>query len=131
MGDPAGAAFEVAHDPETRFDIFRPVSTGEALPNAAIAAIRPNERFIPALKTLQQEAGLEGPAMRGIGSLVQTRFADADPIKSYATEVLLTNADPGAPRAASVGFDGSFSEGGLDSANRVCVTFEVLLHEAI
>ena len=67
----------------------------------------------------------------GIGSLIGTSFADCQPVKSYATEILLMDARVSGGdvslAAASVGFDGRFQRGELASGNMVCVTCEILI----
>ncbi|KMK64821.1 hypothetical protein [Puniceibacterium sp. IMCC21224] len=128
-----GARMESVEDPETRFTLFRPISTADIThPNAVLATARPHEHIQEIIATIAQECGLDRATVKGIGSLVGTQFADGTGIESYATEVLLTQgsvSDAGVDlNAVSVGFDGPQAQGRLArSKNTVCVTFELVL----
>ncbi len=128
-----GARMETFDDAETGFSLFRPVVTRlAAAPDALLATARPNQILDGALLGAARGAGMGHATVKGIGSLIGTRFAERNGLDSYATEVLLTNAriDGGqvALSAASVGFDGAHGEGSLAHAlNTICVTFEFLM----
>jgi len=127
-----GAVFDVAHDPETRFDIFHPVQIDQVEgSNAVLAAIRPHKPIFEAIANIAANEGITDGTVMGIGSLIGTSFADCQPVKSYATEILLMDARVSGGdvslAAASVGFDGRFQRGELASGNMVCVTCEILI----
>ncbi len=128
-----GALLESVDDPETRFRLFRPVSTGSVdRPNAVLATVRPHEVLDDTIAKIAYEAGLEKARIRGLGSLVGTQFDDHAGPDSYATEVLLTTGhlaeDRATLKAVSVGFEGPPIAGVLrQSRNTICVTFELLL----
>lgn len=131
-----GAILETAHDPETRFDIFRPVRLADVdRPNGVLATIRPNEPLSQAVAEVARSAGMRRARVQGLGSLVGTEFEDSTPVGSYATEILLTEGgirDGVVSLAAeSVGFDGEAGRGALASGNLVCITFEVLLTSGV
>lgn len=129
----SGAILATAPDPETWFPLFRPVASGEVKQpaNAILATIRPNEDLHERLREIAGEAGLKRARVYGIGSLIGTRFTDAPPVMTYATEVLIQDGiiegDEVSLTLASVGYEGPYQSGQLAPGNRVCVTFEVLI----
>ncbi|WP_226629455.1 hypothetical protein [Alloyangia pacifica] len=127
----AGAALEVAPDPETGFDLFtpRPQEAAQGGAPALLCTLRPNGD--PHALLAQAGAALGRARIEGIGSLVNTSFAQGR-LESYATEVLLRagrlTGESVILNAASVGFDGVPMTGVLcPHENRICITAELLL----
>jgi hypothetical protein len=122
-----GALLESSPDAETRFSLFRPISTEPVdNPNAVLATIRPNMLIDEGLARCSNAAGLPVKAVKGLGSLVGTQLDGQPALEDDATEVLLTGGT--GQGVIAVGFDGPAVAGNLaPGSNRVCVTFEVLL----
>lgn len=127
-----GARLEVAPDPETRFDLFRPVASGGAsAPNAALVTLRPNQDMTEALEAAAAALGVTDATLHGLGSLVAPRFLQGGE-DSFATEILITEGWIEGGRAylnaAVVGFGGQVSVAPLARGGcGVCVTCEVLI----
>ena len=122
-----GALFDMKADAETGFTLFHPVSMGAVEhPNATLATIRPNELLEEGLAKCSDATGLRFRTIKGLGSLVRTKLEGQPILEDDAAEILLTG-DAGRG-GISVGFEGPPIIGDLAlGANRVCVTFEVLL----
>ncbi|MFG6621402.1 hypothetical protein ACGYK3_18015 [Sulfitobacter sp. 1A05707] len=122
-----GAMLETAPNAETEFTLFRPVATGQVdNPNAVLGVIRPNEVIEDGIEKCAAVFGSSVSAVKGLGSFVGTQLQGQPALMDIATEVLLFGENGRC--AISVGLKGSPVRGELTArANRVCVTFEVLL----
>lgn len=122
-----GAVLEAMPDAETGFTLFRPTETASLrAPNALLATIRPNMLIDKALARCFDASDLPLKTIKGLGSLVGTQLDGPCSLNDHATEVLLTETT--GQEVITVGFDGPPLWGKLTpGANRVCVTFEVLL----
>lgn len=126
-----GARFEVQHDPETHFPLHQPCKTGDGT-GAALITLRPNQDLSEALALAAAELGITDGQILGLGSLVHPRLIGADPIDSFATEILLTQGPltNGTPRIETeiVTLSGSTHKGWLEPGqNGICITAELLL----
>ena len=123
----SGARMESAYDEETGFTLFVPKPTQPVTrPNAVLSCVRPNEVIDDAVRTIG--AGASRVTVKGLGSLVGTALEGQAGLDDHATEVLLTGGAPSVLDVVSVGFDGPPVAGALvPGANRVCVTFELLV----
>lgn len=122
-----GAMLETAPDEETGFTLFRPFCTRPVdSPNAVLGTIRPNEVIEDGIEKCAAVSGSSVCAVKGLGSFVGTQLQGQPALTDIATEVLLLGDR--AEGAISVGLEGAPVRGELAArANRVCVTFEVLL----
>ena len=134
-----GARFEARQDAETGFKLFTPIAT-EA-PNAAAVngiAIRlcPNQDITAALETAATGAGFGAARLHGgVGSIIGARYANAPPVDTFATEMLIREGliRPGATRldVAMVDLTGQLSAGVLTPGdNPVLMTLEAVLTPA-
>ena len=135
-----GAAFEVAADAETNFDLFQ-VTTHSARAggvNALVVQLRPNQDLCLALETICAERGIRHGRIRGgVGSLIGAVFDDGRTVEPFVTEVFIRHGvvAPGAdglPRAdvdvGLVDHTGQMAEGRLARGhNPVLITFEVVI----
>ena len=122
-----GAMLETAPDAETEFTLFQPVAIEPVdSPNAVLATIRPNEVIEDGIEKCAAVFGSSVSAVKGLGSFVGTQLQGQPALMAIATEVLLFGENGRC--AISVGLEGPPVRGELTArANRVCVTFEVLL----
>ncbi len=140
-----GARFVVTPDPETGFSLFMPHATGtEPQPHARPAlAVRlaPNQDLIGALEKAGRRAGFRRAVVQGgVASINEARFADAPPLRGFATELLVRRGAircvAGAGEAtevevAIVDHTGAIGAGCLVAGdNPVLMTFEGVLEAA-
>jgi predicted DNA-binding protein with PD1-like motif len=135
-----GAAFEVAPDAETNFNLFQvsakePASGGT---EALVVRLRPNQDLCLALEALCAERNIRQARIRGgVGSLIGAVFDDGRTVEPFVTEVFIRSGviEPdatGAPRAAVdvglVAHTGEIAEGRLARGqNPVLITFELVI----
>ncbi|PTW99781.1 hypothetical protein [Pararhodobacter aggregans] len=126
-----GARLEVSADTETHFPLFQPVALG-AGGNAALVTLRPNQDITLALEAAVAEAGIRDGRVYGLGSVVRPKLEGQPRIDSFATELLLTEAEVRGGRARLgievVTLQGARHRGVLERGeNGVCITAEVLV----
>lgn len=83
-----GGQFDVALDSETAFPLFH-VHGERTHGNAFIAKIYPHVDIHTAIERLIVEAGFTQASVFGIGSLIGTRFENAEPMTCPISEVLI------------------------------------------
>jgi predicted DNA-binding protein with PD1-like motif len=135
-----GAAFEVAPDAETNFNLFQ-VAAIPARPGGTevlAVRVRPNQDICLALENLCAEGGIrQGRILGGVGSLIGAVFDDGRTVEPFVTEVFIRRGtiEPGvegAPRAeldvGLVAHTGEIAEGRLERGqNPVLITFELVI----
>jgi len=135
-----GAAFEVAPDAETNFDLLQ-VSTGAPRSgdsNGLVVRVRPNQDLCLALERICAERNIRRARIcGGVGSLIGTTFDDGRKVEPFVTEVFIRRgviepAIDGAPRAkvevGLVAHTGEIAEGRLERGqNPVLITFELVI----
>ncbi|WP_323035171.1 hypothetical protein [Pararhodobacter sp.] len=126
-----GARLDVAHDPETNFPLFQPVTTGTKT-GAALITLRPNQDMTTAIATAASEAGIRNGRLYGLGSLTCPQLQGQPQIDSHATEILLTEGrltkGTAEIEVEIVTLNGTLHKGWLEpGANGVCVTAELLV----
>ena len=127
----SGARLQVRTDPETRFPLFQPHQTGTA-GDAALVTLRPNQDITVGLEAAAAQLGITDAQVHGLGSLVHPKLTGADPIDSFATEILLTHGaltqGRATLRAEIVALSAQEYRGTLErGANGLCITAELLL----
>jgi predicted DNA-binding protein with PD1-like motif len=135
-----GAAFQVAPDAETNFDLLQ--VSGDAArshgANALVVRVRPNQDLCLALEGLCVEHNIRrGLIVGGVGSLIGAVFDDGRRVEPFVTEVFIRRGviEPGpdgAPRAdidiGLVAHTGEIAEGRLERGqNPVLITFELVI----
>jgi predicted DNA-binding protein with PD1-like motif len=135
-----GAAFEVAPDAETNFNLFQVVANA-ARPGgieALAVRVRPNQDLCLALEDICAERNVQrGRILGGVGSLIGAEFDDGRTVEPFVTEVFIrrgvveSRADK-APRAevdiGLVAHTGEIAEGRLTRGrNPVLITFELVI----
>jgi predicted DNA-binding protein with PD1-like motif len=135
-----GAAFEVAPDAETNFNLLQ-VSTGAPRSgdsNGLVVRVRPNQDLCLALEGICAERKIRRARVcGGVGSLIGTVFDDGRKVDPFVTEVFIRRGviEPGAdgaPRAevdvGLVAHTGEIAEGRLERGkNPVLITFELVI----
>lgn len=136
-----GAAFEAAHDPETNFKLFGPVTSeperAAGSRRAFALRLRPNQDFADALERFCRAHEIARARIHGgVGSIIGARFADGRIVEPFATEMAVRSGEilsnNGAPEAqldvALVDHLGGLSEGLLVRGdNPVLMTMELVL----
>jgi predicted DNA-binding protein with PD1-like motif len=135
-----GAAFEVAPDAETNFNLLQVSSSvprsGDR--NGLVVRVRPNQDLCLALEHICVERKIRRARIcGGVGSLIGTVFADGRTVEPFVTEVFIRRGviEPGldgAPRAevdvGLVAHTGEIAEGRLERGlNPVLITFELVI----
>jgi hypothetical protein len=129
-----GGLFDVTHDDETQFDIFRakPAKTESRPTNAAIVTLAPFEDLGTAMPQICKELAFEGAQVLGLGSLIGADFKSGPSMEAAASEVLLLpGATPDRLPIHAIGADGNIYRGEvLPGHVPVCITFELMLVNA-
>ena len=135
-----GAAFEVAPDAETNFNLLQVSSSvprsGDS--NGLVVRVRPNQDLCLALEGICAEHKIRRARIcGGVGSLIGTVFDDGRTVEPFVTEVFIRRGviEPGidgAPRAevdvGLVAHTGEIAEGRLERGlNPVLITFELVI----
>ncbi len=137
-----GAVFDVAHDAETNFPLFRPRETlaGETrnMAKSAFAVkISPNEDISQTLEAFCARKNIFRARVHGLGSLNEARFTDGRAVSSHATEFYIRSGKveldgAGVHKAAldvaGVAIGGELFEGTLTRGdNPICITAELIV----
>ena len=135
-----GAAFEVAPDAETNFNLLQVSANAHRSgdTNALVVRVRPNQDLCLALEGVCAERNIRRGRIRGgVGSLIGAVFDDGRTVEPFVTEVFIRRGviEPGldgAPRAevdvGLVAHTGEIAEGRLERGqNPVLITFELVI----
>ncbi|NBJ13804.1 PCC domain-containing protein [Microvirga arsenatis] len=139
------ATFEAMPDTETNFTLFEPVcrvevDSSKTDARVLLAKVRPNQDISLSIEEICLRHGIARAQIYGIGSLNGVRFVDGTRVASHATEVLIRAGNfesenrQGRARLTIdvVDMDGEISSGEITRGdNPVCVTFELVIEEAI
>ncbi len=126
-----GGLFDVTHDEETQFDIFRakPATPDTRSANAAIVTLAPFEDLGEAMPQICKELGFEKVRVLGLGSFIGADFKTGPSMEAAASEVLLLpGATPNRLPVHAIGADGNQYRGEVLTGHvPVCITFELML----